>query len=87
MSTEKLVHDFVNRFQENVPPALSGLAKLCKEQIRQSAAAVFKRMDLVSREEFDTQVLLLRKAQDNLALLEEELKKSRRGGEDSTETH
>ena len=81
MDKEKFLHEFMDHFQKNVPPALSGFAQLCKEQLRQSVAAVLRKMDVVSREEFDIQVLLLRKSRERLESIEKQLATYKEGQE------
>ena len=69
------VQAFIESFTENLPPALSGLHDIVQEHARQTAERVLDNMGVVSREEFDVQVMMLKKARERLDKLEKLLKK------------
>ena len=69
------IQAFAESFVENLPPALSGLRDIIHEHARQTAERVLDSMGLVSREEFDVQVMMLKKARERLDKLEALLKK------------
>ena len=69
------IQAFVESFVENLPPALSGLRDIIQEHARQSAERVLDSMGMVSREEFDVQVMMLKKARERLDKLEASLKR------------
>ena len=75
MVNKDFVHSFVESFLENVPPALSEFKDVIAEHTRQTCESVLNEMGVVSREEFDTQVLMLRKAREKLDRLEKILEK------------
>ena len=70
---EKMINAFMDEFQKNIPPALYDLKEVISAHVRSTAETIIKKMDLVSREEFDTQLLVLRRAHQKLAELEEKL--------------
>ena len=70
---EKMINAFMDEFQKNIPPALYDLKVVISAHVRSTAETIIKKMDLVSREEFDTQLLVLRRAHQKLAELEEKL--------------
>lgn len=67
---DSLLNTFMDEFQKNIPPALSDLKDVITAHMRATAETVIAKMDLVSREEFDTQRLLLRRSQEKLNDLE-----------------
>jgi BMFP domain-containing protein YqiC len=70
---EKIINEFMDAFQKNVPPALCEVKEVVNEHARLVCESVVRKMDLVSREEFDAQVLLLRRAQENLRVLQDKI--------------
>ena len=70
---QKIVNAFIDEFQKNIPPALGELKDILDAHLRTTAEAVVKKMNLVTREEFDTQLLLLRRSRKKLDKLEEKL--------------
>ena len=70
---EKMINAFMDEFQKSIPPALYDLKEVIGAHVRSTAETIIKKMDLVSREEFDTQQLVLRRAHQKLAELEEKL--------------
>ena len=67
---EKILNEFMDEFQKNIPPALSELKETIDAHVRATAETIINKMDLVSREEFDTQLLLLRRSREKLVTLE-----------------
>ena len=63
----------MEEFQKNIPPALYELKEVIGEHARSACESMIHKMDLVSREEFDAQVLLLRRSQEKLSSLEERM--------------
>ncbi|MEC8882908.1 MAG: accessory factor UbiK family protein [Pseudomonadota bacterium] len=70
---EKIINGFMEEFQKNIPPALYELKEVIGEHARSACESMIHKMDLVSREEFDAQVLLLRRSQEKLLSLEERI--------------
>ena len=56
----------MDEFQKNMPPALYELKEVIEEHAKSACESLIHKMDLVSREEFDAQVLLLRRSQEKL---------------------
>tara|TARA_B100001093_G_C26498473_1_gene872194 strand:- start:138 stop:374 length:237 start_codon:yes stop_codon:yes gene_type:complete len=75
MANKDFVQGFVESFLENVPPALAEFKGIMVDHARQACESALDEMGVVSREEFDTQVLMLRKAREKLDKLELILKK------------
>ncbi len=73
MDAEKFIHSFMDAFQRNVPPALSGLGQVLRDHVKMTLEQVLAKMDIISREEFDVQVALLRRANEKLLRLEERM--------------
>ena len=71
---EKIINAFMDEFQKNIPPALFELKEVINAHVRSTAETIIHKMDLVTREEFDTQLLVLRRAQEKLAKIEESVK-------------
>ena len=69
----EIINAFMDEFQKNIPPALCELKDVIAQHVRATAETVIYKMDLVSREEFDTQLLLLRRSREKLADLEKKL--------------
>ena len=70
---EKLLNEFMDEFQKNIPPALYEFKEMINEHVKSTAETIISKMDLVSREEFDTQLLLLRRSREKLADLEKKM--------------
>ena len=70
---ENLLNTFMDEFQKNIPPALSELKDVLSAHVRATAETIIAKMDLVSREEFDTQRLLVRRAQEKVDALAKRL--------------
>lgn len=70
---ENFLNEFMDEFQKNIPPALSELKDTIDAHVRSTAETIIKKMDLVSREEFDTQLLLLRRSREKLSGLEKKI--------------
>ena len=73
MHEQAFVQAFMDSFQKTVPPAMSSIAAMLKDHIRSSLERTIKTMHLVTREEYDIQVLLLRQTQEKMQLLEERI--------------
>lgn len=74
-SVDQTVSEIVRKISSAVPKDL----KIAKEELEKNARAtvesVFQRLDLVTREEFDVQVMLLSKSQRRIKELEQQIKK------------
>ena len=82
---ESILNEFMDEFQKNIPPVLCELKDTIDDHVRTTAETIIQKMHLVSREEFDTQLLLLRRSREKLAALEKKIEDmSKRLGEVDT---
>jgi len=72
MDTQQL-EDLAAKLSQAIPPGLKGLRRELEDNFRAILRANLDRLDLVSRERFDTQAELLRRTQQRLADLEQRL--------------
>lgn len=70
----RLLEDLAERLARVVPPGLKGLRAELEDNFRAVLRANLDRLELVSRERFDTQAELLARTQAKLAALEKRLK-------------
>jgi BMFP domain-containing protein YqiC len=70
----RLLEDIAERLARVVPPGLKGLRAELEDNFRAVLRANLDRLELVSRERFDTQAELLVRTQTRLAALEKRLK-------------
>lgn len=70
---EKIINAFMDEFQKNIPPALFELKEVIAAHVRSTAETVIHKMDLVTREEFDTQLLVLRRSREKLEAIEKKV--------------
>ena len=69
----KIINAFMDEFQKNIPPALFELKEVIAAHVRSTAETVIHKMDLVTREEFDTQLLVLRRSREKLEAIEKKV--------------
>ena len=67
------IEEFIRQLVENLPPALSGLREELAEHLRAGLEPLLHKMNLVSREEYDIQVVLLERLRKRVAELEQRL--------------
>lgn len=65
--------ELANKLSQSLPPSLKEAKDDMKENFKVILQSGFAKMNLVTREEFDKQTALLRKAQEKLTLLEQRL--------------
>ena len=70
----KLLEDLAARLARVIPPGLRGMRAELEDNFRAVLRANLDRLDLVSRERFDTQAELLARTQARLAALDKRLK-------------
>lgn len=73
MLDPKTVNEFVKNFCDNLPPAIKNMPGNVEQKIRSAMLATFDKMELVTREEFDTQVKVLERTRAKLEALEAKL--------------
>ena len=66
--------ELVQKLMASIPPGLSALPADLEKNFRSILQSAFKKMDLVSREEFDAQVGVLRRTREKLEALSQELR-------------
>jgi BMFP domain-containing protein YqiC len=70
MIETKLLDDLTRRLAAVMPRGLSAFQQDIEKNLRAALEAVFQRLDLVTREEYDVQVALLARSRERLAALE-----------------
>ena len=66
----KNVDDFANKIKDITPESLKSSKEEMQKTLKSGAEGVLQKLDLVSREEYDIQVALLRKCQEKIDELE-----------------
>ena len=73
MSNFGLIDDLTRRLSEAVPPGMNQAREDIETHIRSILNGAFERMDLVTREQFDSQTAVLERLQKKLLDLEQQL--------------
>jgi BMFP domain-containing protein YqiC len=66
----KLLDDLARRLAANLPRGFATFQQELEKNLRAGLEAVFQRLDLVTREEYDLQVALLERSRERLTALE-----------------
>ena len=66
----KNIDDIANKIKGIMPESLKSSKEEMQKTLRSGAEGVFQKLDLVSREEYDVQVSLLKKCQERIIELE-----------------
>lgn len=74
MIDPRALEEIASRLSRVLPPGLRGLRAELEDNFRAVLRASLDRLDLVSRERFDSQAELLARTQNRLAQLEKRLK-------------
>ncbi len=74
MLDPKNIRDLIQDMMNRMPPAMQTLPQDIKENIRAALQGGLARLDLVTREEFDTQANVLLKTRQKLEALEKQVK-------------
>lgn len=69
----KNVDEFANKIKDIMPESLKSSKEEMQKTLKSGAEGVLQKLDLVSREEYDIQVNLLKKCQDRITELEEKI--------------
>ncbi len=69
----KTLDELARRLAATMPQELQGFQKDIEKNLRAGLASVFQKLDLVTREEYEVQVALLKRSREKLAALEERL--------------
>lgn len=70
---DKTVSEIVRKFSAAVPEDLKTAKEGLEKNARATVEGAFQRLDLVTREEFDVQVMLLTKSQQRVKELEQRI--------------
>ena len=73
MNQDNLVNQFIKQFNDAFLPGAQALSDEVHWQMRSAIASALKKMDLVSRDEFDTQQAVLMRSREKLEKLEQQL--------------
>ncbi len=74
MGNKKLLDELVNCVTKELPASLGILKKDIEQHVRHAISQGLQKCDLVSREEFDVQVEVLKRTREKLEHLEEAFK-------------
>jgi BMFP domain-containing protein YqiC len=69
----RLIDDLSRKLSESLPPGVGRMKNEAEEQFRLVLARSFEKMNLVSREEFDTQTAVLKRTREKLEQLQEKV--------------
>lgn len=75
MSDKKPLEELVKQLLDAIPSNLRSIPKELEKEFHQILQTAFTKMDLITREEFDTQVRVLKRTREKLNALEKKLAK------------
>ena len=70
---DNIVNQFIKQFNQAFVPAAQALGEEVQMQIRSAMNSALQKMDLVTREEFDTQQAVLMRSREKLDALEKQI--------------
>ena len=73
MIDPKHINEFVQKILDELPDGIKELPSEMQAHLKAGLLAAFSKMELVTREEFDTQAAVLRKPRMKLEMLEKKL--------------
>lgn len=73
MNPVDMINEMTQKMMEQMPEPVRQLSEQAQQQMKTAMHKNLERMNLVSREEFEAQVLLLEKAEARIAALEAKL--------------
>jgi BMFP domain-containing protein YqiC len=73
MFSPKNIQDIVHKVLDNIPPGLKTLPEEVKSHLRYSLTQTLENMDLVTRDEFETQRKVLIRTREKVEKLEKQL--------------
>lgn len=76
----KHINDIVSRLLESIPSGVKNLPKDLEKNFKSVLQQSFRKMDFVTREEFDAQVKVLARTREKLETLEKNLNKLEKSG-------
>ncbi|MBA2492727.1 MAG: accessory factor UbiK family protein [Gammaproteobacteria bacterium] len=84
MIETKLLDDLARKLAGTMPRGVSAFQREIEKNLRAGLEAVFQRLDLVTREEYEVQVALLARSRDKLAAMEARIAELEGKGEAKT---
>ena len=73
MNPVDMINEMTQKMMEQMPEPVRQLSEQAQQQMKTAMHKNLERMNLVSREEFEAQVLLIEKAEARIAALEAKL--------------
>ena len=73
MNQDNIVNQFINQFNQAFIPGAQVLGDEMQMQVRSAMTKALKKMDLVTREEFDIQQAVLQRSREKLDALETQI--------------
>ena len=73
MNQDNIVNQFIKQFNQAFVPGAQALGDEVQMQIRSAMTAALQKMNLVTREEFDTQQAVLTRSREKLDALEQQI--------------
>jgi len=73
MIDSKTLNEFVKNVCDNLPPAIKNMPGNVEQKVKEGMQVAFAKMELVTREEFDTQVKVLERTREKLEAMEKRL--------------
>ena len=73
MNQDNIVNQFINQFNQAFIPGAQALGEEMQMQLRSAMTKALKKMDLVTREEFDIQQAVLQRSREKLDALETQI--------------
>ncbi|MDG1818961.1 MAG: accessory factor UbiK family protein [Porticoccaceae bacterium] len=72
-NSDNLVNQFIKQFNQAFVPGAQALGDEVQMQMRSAMTSALQKMNLVTREEFDTQQAVLRRSREKLDNLEQQI--------------
>jgi len=73
VNQDNIVNQFINQFNQAFIPGAQALGEEMQMQVRSAMTKALKKMDLVTREEFDIQQAVLQRSREKLDALETQI--------------
>jgi len=73
VNQDNIVNQFINQFNQAFIPGAQALGEEMQMQLRSAMTKALKKMDLVTREEFDIQQAVLQRSREKLDALETQI--------------
>jgi BMFP domain-containing protein YqiC len=73
LNQDNIINQFINQFNQAFVPGAQALGDEVQMQIRSAMTSALQKMNLVTREEFDTQQAVLARSREKLDALEHQI--------------